>query len=70
MAIATVDDIVAGLNSAQTRYYQKTFTAPKAVGAFQSGWTAAGNPAADQHPLRTPQVQVTHARVLLLGLFL
>lgn len=50
MAIATVDDIVAGLNSSQTRYYQKTFTAPKAVGAFQSGWTAAGNPAAGSAP--------------------
>jgi hypothetical protein len=46
MAIATVDDIVAGLASAQDVPYQKTFAAPKAAGAFQSGWLAAGFPGA------------------------
>lgn len=46
MTIATVDDIAAGLASAQDIPYQKTFTAPKAAGAFQSGWMAAGFPGA------------------------
>jgi hypothetical protein len=46
MAIATVDDIASGLSTAQDLMYQKTFTAPKAAGAFQSGWLAAGFPGA------------------------
>lgn len=46
MAINTVDDIVSGLASAQDIPYQKTFGAPKAAGAFQSGWLAAGFPGA------------------------
>ena len=46
MAIATVDDIVAGLASAQDLVYQKNFTAPKAAGAYQSGWLATGFPGA------------------------
>ena len=46
MTIATVDDIVSGLASAQDLMYQKTLTAPKAAGAFQSAWLAAGFPGA------------------------
>lgn len=46
MAIATVDDIVAGLASAQDVPFQKTLTAPKAAGSFQSAWLATGFPGA------------------------
>ena len=46
MTIATVDDIVAGLAAAQDVPYQKTFSAPKAAGSFQSGWLATGFPGA------------------------
>jgi len=44
MAIATIDDIVAGLASKQTLRFQKNITAPKAAGAFQSAWLATGIP--------------------------
>lgn len=50
MAIATVDDIAAGLASAQHRSIVKNLTAPKAAGAFQSGWLATGLPAAGAAP--------------------
>lgn len=46
MAITTVDDIAAGLASLQRAPFTKILTAPKAAGAFQSGWLAAGLPAA------------------------
>lgn len=46
MAISTVDDIAAGLAVSQHRPYIKSLTAPKAAGAFQSGWMAAGSPGA------------------------
>lgn len=46
MAIATVDDIASGLAGKQTQRYLKTLTAPKAAGAFQSAWMAAGLPTA------------------------
>jgi len=46
MAINTVDDIAAGLANAQDLMYQKTLTAPKTAGAFQSAWMAAGRPGA------------------------
>lgn len=47
MTIATVDDVVAGLaSSAKSIPFVKTLTAPKAAGAFQSAWLAAGNPGA------------------------
>lgn len=46
MAVASVDDIVAGLAQAQNLSLLKTFTAAKAAGAFQSGWLAAGQPGA------------------------
>lgn len=47
MAIASVDDVVAGLaSSAKSIPFVKTLTAPKAAGAFQSSWLAAGNPGA------------------------
>lgn len=50
MAIATVDDIVAGLNASQDQNFLKVLTAAKAAGAFQSGWLAAGFPAAGATP--------------------
>jgi hypothetical protein len=46
MTIATVDDIASGLASPQDANFLKTLTAPKAAGAFQSAWMAAGNPSA------------------------
>ena len=46
MAITSVDDIAAALASAQHRLLMKNFGAPKAAGAFQSGWLATGNPVA------------------------
>lgn len=47
MTIATVDDIVAGLSaSAKSIPLAKILTAPKAAGAYQSSWLAAGNPGA------------------------
>lgn len=50
MAIATVDDIVAGLASAQDVNIVKNFTAPKAAGSFQSAWLATGLPGAGVAP--------------------
>lgn len=44
MAITTVDDIVAGLASAQSVDYLRILTAAKAAGSFQSSWLATGNP--------------------------
>jgi hypothetical protein len=46
MSLATVDDIVAGLASAQRIPYYKTLSAPKAAGAFQSAWLSGGMPGA------------------------
>lgn len=46
MAIATVDDIAASVAVAQRLGYFKVFGAAKSVGAYQSGWTAAGLPGA------------------------
>ena len=45
MAI-TVDNLAAALAAAQRLYLQKTTTAAKSAGAFQSCWLAAGNPGA------------------------
>lgn len=50
MAITTVDNIAAGLASAQYRPIVKNFTAPKAAGAFQSAWMATGLPTAGVAP--------------------
>lgn len=46
MSIATIDDIASGLAVAQRQPFQKTLTAPKAAGAFQSAWLNAGLPGA------------------------
>jgi hypothetical protein len=45
MAI-TVDSLASALASAQRLIFQKTTTAAKSAGAFQSCWLAAGNPGA------------------------
>lgn len=50
MAITTINDIVSGLASRQTIRFWKPIAAPKAVGAFQSSWLTAGNPAAGATP--------------------
>lgn len=50
MAIATVDDIVSGLNASQDQNFLKVSGAAKAVGAFQSLWLAAGMPGAGATP--------------------
>ena len=50
MSIATVDDIASGLASAQEIDFLKVFGAPKAAGAYQSGWLAAGRPGAGSAP--------------------
>jgi hypothetical protein len=50
MAITSPDDIAAGLAAAQSMDFLKTLTAPKAAGAFQSGWMAPGNPGAGVAP--------------------
>lgn len=50
MAINTEDDVAAGLALKQPVEFLKTLTAPKAAGAFQSGWLAAGNPGAGSAP--------------------
>jgi len=46
MAITNVDDIATALTSSQDFVFVKNFTAPKAAGAFQSGWLATGFPGA------------------------
>ncbi len=50
MTLATVDDIAAGLSVAQIIRFFKYFSGPKAAGAYQSAWTAAGIPAAGATP--------------------
>ena len=50
MSIATVDDIASGLASAQEIDFLKVFGAPKAAGAYQSAWLAAGRPGAGSTP--------------------
>ena len=50
MSIATLDDIASGLAVAQEIDFLKIFTAPKAAGAFQSGWLASGRPGAGSAP--------------------
>lgn len=50
MAIATVDDIVSGLNASQDQNFLKVLSAAKSAGAFQSGWLATGFPAAGAAP--------------------
>lgn len=50
MALATVDDIVAGLASKQTQPLQKVSGPPKGGGAFQSQWGVAGRPGAGNNP--------------------
>jgi hypothetical protein len=45
VAITSVNDIASALSSQQRLPYAKTFTAPKAAGAFQGGWLATGFPA-------------------------
>lgn len=50
MSITTPDDIASGLASAQEIDFLKVFAAPKAAGAFQSGWLAAGRPGAGSAP--------------------
>lgn len=46
MSIAAVDDIASMLAVGQRMPLLKNFTAPKAAGAFQSGWLAPGIPGA------------------------
>ena len=46
MSITTVDDIATALSSAQRIPFMKSCAAPKAAGAFQSSWLAAGMPGA------------------------
>jgi hypothetical protein len=46
VAITGVDDIAVGLAAAPYNAVGKNLTAPKAAGAFQSGWMAPGNPGA------------------------
>lgn len=46
MPITTQDDIASAIAVGQQMNIIKTFTAPKAAGAFQSGWLATGKPAA------------------------
>ena len=46
MSITSVDDIAAGLAASQSVDFIRILTAPKAAGAFQSGWMATGNPGA------------------------
>lgn len=50
MSIASEDDIASGLASAKEIDFLKVFTAPKAAGAFQSGWLATGRPGAGSAP--------------------
>jgi hypothetical protein len=46
MAITSVDDIVAGLASSQTRWFMKNIAVPKAIGSYQSSWLGVGFPGA------------------------
>jgi hypothetical protein len=46
MSITTVDDIAAGIALATQYGILKNFTAPKAIGSFQSGWLGTGFPGA------------------------
>ncbi len=46
MAITSVDDVASALALAQRQPFFKTLTAPKAAGAYQSAWLAAGRPSA------------------------
>ena len=46
MSITNVNDIASGLGVAQHKNIFKNISAPKAAGAFQSGWLATGNPGA------------------------
>lgn len=46
MAIATIDDIVAGMSAAQLSNFLKTMAAAKAAGSYVSSWKAAGFPGA------------------------
>lgn len=50
MAIATVNDIVSGLDSSQRQSYLKILSAPKAAGSYQSAWLATGQPGAGAAP--------------------
>jgi hypothetical protein len=50
MAITGVNDIAAGLASAQEINLLKNITAPKGAGAFQSAWLATGYPGAGAAP--------------------
>ena len=50
MAIATVDDIAAGLAVSQKSRSMKNITACKAIGSMQSSWLAVGYPGAGATP--------------------
>jgi hypothetical protein len=50
MSISTVDDIASGFNAALHYRFLKNITAPKAAGAFQSGWLATGWPPPGTNP--------------------
>lgn len=50
MAITSVDDIASGIASGIDYPFLKVLTAAKAIGSFQSGWLAAGNPGAGSAP--------------------
>ena len=50
MAIATVDDIAAGLGVSQKERVLKNITACKAIGSFESSWLAVGYPGAGSAP--------------------
>jgi len=50
MAIATVDDIAAGLAASQSIPFLKILGGPKAIGSWQSAWLSAGKPGAGSAP--------------------
>lgn len=50
MTITTVDDIAAGLVTAQVINFLKNITVPKAIGSFQSSWLGVGYPGAGATP--------------------
>ena len=50
MSIVTVDDIAAAIAAKKSYRFIKNITAPKAAGAFQSGWLATGFPPPGTNP--------------------
>lgn len=50
MTITSVDNIAAGLSTAQRINFLKNITVPKAIGSFQSSWLGVGYPGAGATP--------------------